>query len=356
MGASNNTEASSGGNYSRIKVIGVGGAGNNALNRMICAGLKVDFIAVNTDAQALSQSRANHCIQIGERLTKGLGTGADAKIGEEAALESREKIQAALVGADMVFIAAGMGGGTGTGASPIIAECAREAGALTLAVVTSPFKFEGSRRLKQAEEGIRKLAGLVDAYITIANDRLFLVIDKKTPVLEAFRVADDLLRQGVQGISDLIVKPALINLDFADVRTVLQGGGRTLMGIGTGNGDDRAVDAVRAAINNPLFDISVSGAKGILVNITSSNDITLPEIDSAMAVLNSAADLQANIIFGADIDETLTDTVRITVIATGFQGRETERKPSDKERVSPLATPAHQDEDFDVPAFMRHKQ
>ncbi len=350
-------------NFTRIKVVGVGGAGNNALNRMVDAGLQVDFIAVNTDVQALALSKANRCIQIGERLTKGLGTGADAKLGELAAMESREKIKNVLAGADMVFIAAGMGGGTGTGASPVVAECAREVGALTLAVVTTPFKFEGRKRVQQAEEGLKKLAAVVDSFLTIANDRLFLVIDKKTPALKAFRIADDLLRQGIQGISDLIVKPALVNLDFADVKAVLSGGGRTLMGIGLGRGENRVVDAVRAAIQNPLFETSIHGAKGILVNVTGSCDIALPEINEAMALINDCADPQANIIFGADIDESLTDSVRVTIIATGFQPNPVskERSPEAKQGAArrfangPDKGSANPD-DFNVPSFMRHKQ
>ncbi|MBP2639524.1 MAG: hypothetical protein H6Q66_475 [Firmicutes bacterium] len=353
--------AESNGNFSRIKVVGVGGAGNNALNRMIASGLQADFIAVNTDVQSLALSKANRCIQIGERLTKGLGTGADARLGELAAIESRDKIKNALIGADMVFIAAGMGGGTGTGASPIIAECAREVGALTLAVVTSPFKFEGRKRLKQAEEGLKKLSAVVDSFLTIANDRLFLVIDKRTPALEAFRIADDLLRQGVQGISDLIVKPALVNLDFADVKAVLSGGGRTLMGIGTGKGENRVVDAVRSAIQNPLFETSIHGAKGILVNVTGSSDITLPEINEAMAVVNDCADPEANIIFGADIDEALSDTVKVTIIATGFQQSQVSEGLSavgrqDVSKQSAVKPSNHSGDDFNVPSFMRHKR
>ena len=308
--------------FATIKVIGVGGGGNNAINRMIASGLQgVEFIAVNTDGQALFMSQAPNRIQIGEKLTKGLGAGANPDIGEKAAQESRDDIIKALKGADMVFVTAGMGGGTGTGAAPVVAECAREVGALTVGVVTKPFGFEGRRRQSHAEKGIAKLKEKVDTLITIPNDRLMQVVDKRTPMVEAFRIVDDVLRQGVQGISDLIAKPALINLDFADVRNIMSDAGSALMGIGFGSGDNRAVLAVEAAIKSPLLDMSVEGAKSVLLNFTGGADITIFEINEAAAIIANAVDPEANIIFGADIDESFDDKVRVTVIATGFDVR-----------------------------------
>jgi len=305
--------------FAKIKVIGVGGGGNNAVNRMISSGLQgVEFISVNTDAQALIHAMAPKRIQIGEKLTRGLGAGAKPEIGEQAAQESREEILEALKGADMIFVTAGMGGGTGTGAAPVVAECAREIGALTVGVVTKPFTFEGKKRLKQAEIGIAKLKEKVDTLITIPNDRLLQVVDKKTSVMDAFRIADDVLRQGVQGISDLIAVPGLINLDFADVKSIMSDTGSALMGIGIGTGDNAAVTAAQAAINSPLLETSIQGARGVLLNITGGANLSLFEVNEASEIISEAADEDANIIFGSVIDETLQDEVRVTVIATGF--------------------------------------
>jgi cell division protein FtsZ len=308
--------------FAAIKVIGVGGGGNNAVNRMIAAGLQgVEFISVNTDAQALLLSQAPYRIQIGEKLTKGLGAGANPEVGEKAAQESRDELLKALKGADMIFITAGMGGGTGTGAAPIVAECAKEVGALTVGVVTRPFSFEGRRRQSQAERGIAKLKEAVDTLITIPNDRLMQVVDKRTSIVEAFRIADDVLRQGVQGISDLIAVPGLINLDFADVKTIMQETGSALMGIGVGSGDNRAAAAAEAAIKSPLLETSIEGAKGVLLNITGGASLGLFEVNEAAEIIARAADPEANIIFGAVIDESYDDEVRVTVIATGFDAK-----------------------------------
>ena len=303
--------------FANIKVIG--GGGNNAVNRMISSGLQgVEFIAVNTDAQALLHAMAPQRIQIGEKLTKGLGAGANPEIGEKAAQESRDEIMAALKGADMVFVTAGMGGGTGTGAAPVVAECARELGALTVGVVTKPFSFEGRRRLKQAETGTANLKEKVDTIITIPNDRLLQVIDKKTSMMDAFSIADDVLRQGVQGISDLIAVPGLINLDFADINSVMNNAGSALMGIGVGKGENAAISAAQAAINSPLLETSIQGARGVLYNICGGPNLTLFEVNEASQIIQEAAHEEANIIFGSSIDETLEEEVRVTVIATGF--------------------------------------
>ncbi|MDF2630481.1 MAG: ftsZ, partial [Symbiobacteriaceae bacterium] len=305
--------------FANIKVIGVGGGGNNAVNRMIAAGLRgVEFVAVNTDAQALKGAMAPIKLQIGNKLTKGLGAGADPEVGNRAAEESRDEIANALRGADMVFVTAGMGGGTGTGAAPIVAEIAKEMGALTVGVVTKPFTFEGRKRQLQAEKGIQGLKAKVDTLITIPNDRLLQVVDKKTSIVEAFRIADDVLRQGVQGISDLIAVPGLINLDFADVRTIMADTGSALMGIGVSRGEGRATEAARAAISSPLLETSIEGAKGVLLNITGGADLGLLEVNEAAEIISQAADPEANIIFGAVIDENITDEIRVTVIATGF--------------------------------------
>ena len=305
--------------FANIKVIGVGGGGSNAVNRMIDSGLQgVDFLVANTETQALDNSKADIKIQLGEKLTKGLGAGANPQVGEEAAQESREVITKALSGSDMVFVTAGMGGGTGTGAAPIVAECAREMGALTVGVVTKPFTFEGKRRKNQADKGIEMLTSKVDTIIVIPNDKLLQVVDKKTPLNEAFRTADDVLRQGIKGISDLITVPGLINLDFADVKTIMTNQGEALMGIGIGEGENRAVDAAKMAINSPLLETSIEGAKGILLNITGSGDLSLFEINEAAEIISEAADPEANIIFGSVIDENLGDRVQITVVATGF--------------------------------------
>jgi len=306
--------------YASIKVVGIGGGGSNAVNRMIAAGLRgVDFIAVNTDAQALYLSNAGTKLQIGEKLTKGLGAGANPEIGRQAAEESREDIANALKGADMIFLTAGMGGGTGTGAAPVIAEIARELGALTVGVVTRPFSFEGRTRQRQAAEGITCLKEKVDTLIVIPNDRLLQVVEKRTPILEAFRIADDVLRQGVQGISDLIAVPGLINLDFADVRTIMSATGPALMGVGQAGGENRTVDAARAATSSPLLETSIEGARGVLINVTGGTDLGLFEVHEAAEIVAGYADPDANIIFGAVIDESFTDQVRVTVIATGFK-------------------------------------
>ena len=306
----------------KIKVVGVGGGGNNAVNRMITSGLQgVEFIAINCDAQALLLSKAQNRIQIGEKLTKGLGAGANPEIGQKAAEESRELLVEQLRGADIVFVTAGMGGGTGTGAAPIVAECAREAGALTVGVVTKPFSFEGKRRMNQAEAGIVNLKDRVDTLITIPNDRLLQVIDRRTSMLDAFRIADDVLRQGVQGISDLISVPGLINADFADVKTIMSNAGSALMGIGTAKGENGAVAAAEAAIKSPLLEASIEGARGVLFNITGGKDLSLFDVTEASNIITEAVDPDANIIFGAVIDEKLDDEIRVTVIATGFNGK-----------------------------------
>lgn len=303
-----------------IKVVGCGGGGNNAVNRMIMEGLaNVDFIAVNTDKQALSQSNASHKIQIGEKLTKGLGAGANPEIGQKAAEESKEEIEAALKGADMVFITAGMGGGTGTGAAPIVAEIAKSMGILTVGVVTKPFLFEGKARMRNAEAGIEILKSKVDSLVTIPNERLLLIVDKKTSFKESFKKADEVLRQGVQGITDLITDNGLVNLDFNDVRAIMLNRGVAHMGVGYGKGDNKATDAVKAAISSPLLETSINGATGILLNITGGEDLSLLEVNEAAEVVKEAADADAVIIFGAVIDPELNDEVKITVLATGFE-------------------------------------
>lgn len=306
--------------FAKIKVIGVGGGGGNAVNSMISSGLisGVEFIAVNTDAQALLSNKADMKFQIGTNYTRGLGSGADPEVGRQAAEESREKLKELVFDTDMVFITAGMGGGTGTGASPIIAELAKEAGALTVAVVTKPFAFEGMRRMSVAEEGIEQLKDKVDTLIVIPNQRLLDVIDRKMTLLDAFKLADNVLGQGVQGISDLITVPGLVNVDFADVKTVMSESGTALMGIGSASGENRAVTAARAAISSPLLEISIEGAKGILYTITGGEDLTLPELAEASSIIQQAADPDANIIFGATIDKEMGTSVKISVIATGF--------------------------------------
>lgn len=309
-----------------IKVIGVGGAGNNAVNRMIEAGIKnVEFISVNTDRQALNLSKASSKIQIGEKLTRGLGAGANPDIGTQAAEESRAEIAEVLKGADMVFVTAGMGGGTGTGAAPIVAATAKELGILTIGVVTKPFTFEGKKRLAQAERGVASLKGRVDTLVVIPNDKLLQVIDRKTSIVEAFRMADDVLRQGVQGISDLIAVPGLINLDFADVKTIMLNQGMAHMGIGRAGGENRAEDAAKQAIQSPLLETSIEGAKGVIINITGGSDIGLHEANTAAELVQRNADPEANIIFGTVTDDSLGDEIQITVIATGFE-KEEERK------------------------------
>ncbi|MDI9483527.1 MAG: cell division protein FtsZ [Bacillota bacterium] len=352
-------------NFARIKVVGVGGGGNNAVNRMIDAGLRgVDFIAVNTDKQALFLSKANTKIQIGEKLTKGLGSGANPDIGEKAANESRDEIAMAIKDADMVFVTAGMGGGTGTGAVPVIAQIARELGILTVGVVTKPFMFEGRKRMQYAEKGVENLKSVVDTLVTIPNDRLLQIADKKTSMLEAFRIADDVLRQGVQGISDLIAVPGLINLDFADVKTIMLETGLAHMGIGKGTGDNKAEEAAKQAISSPLLETSIEGAKGVLLNITGGPDLGLQEVNLAAELIQNSADPEANIIFGAVIDENLKDEMLITVIATGFDKSPVLKRPNkllDATQVGEAAKAAaatQQDDDdgLDIPVFLKRNR
>ena len=344
------------GRYATIKVVGVGGGGSNAVNRMLHAGLRgVEFIAVNTDAQALALSNADRKIHIGAKITKGLGAGGDPAIGRQAAEESRDDLYEALQGSDMVFITCGMGGGTGTGGAPVIAAIAREVGALTIGVVTKPFTFEGRRRMATAEEGIQALKQQVNTLITIPNDRLLQIVDKSVTMIEAFRVADDVLRQGVQGIADLITVPGLINLDFADVRTVMAEAGAALIGIGVASGENRAVRAAQAAISSPLLETSMDGARGVLFNITGGLDLGLLEVSEAAEIIAKAADPDANIIFGAVIDEKLEGEVRITVIATGFD----HGKPKEEQIqaiAEQVATNSHIAlEDLEIPAFLRKR-
>ena len=316
-------------NFAAIKVVGVGGGGNNAVNRMIAANLQgVEFISLNTDAQALNLSQAEMKIQIGEKLTRGLGAGANPEIGKKAAEESGELLEQNLQGADMVFVTAGMGGGTGTGAAPIVAEIAKELGALTVGVVTRPFTFEGKKRASQAENGIEELKNKVDTLIVIPNDRLLQVADKQTSITDAFKIADDVLRQGVQGISDLIAVPGLINLDFADVKTIMMDAGSALMGIGSANGEKRAAEAAKTSISSPLLETSIDGAKGVLLNITGGLNLGLFEVNEAAEIISAAADPDANIIFGAVIDEKLEEELRVTVIATGFDQNKNTKKVS----------------------------
>ncbi|MBB5172165.1 cell division protein FtsZ [Texcoconibacillus texcoconensis] len=319
-----------------IKVIGVGGGGSNAVNRMIENGLQgVDFIAVNTDAQALHLSKAEQKLQLGGKLTRGLGAGANPEIGKKAAEESRDQLEEMLNGADMVFITAGMGGGTGTGAAPIIAEIAREVGALTVGVVTRPFTFEGRKRSTHAATGIEALKEKVDTLIVIPNDRLLEIVDKNTPMLEAFREADNVLRQGVQGISDLIAVPGLINLDFADVKTIMSEQGSALMGIGIATGESRASEAAKKAISSPLLETSIEGAQGVLMNISGGTNLSLFEVHEAAEIVSSASDSEVNMIFGSVINENLKDEIVVTVIATGFDDKQVSQ-PSKGQR--PLST------------------
>jgi cell division protein FtsZ len=374
-----------GGNYlAVIKVVGVGGAGTNAVSRMVDAGLRgVEFIATNTDAQSLQSSDADVKINIGSELTHGLGAGANPETGFGAASESRDELKESLKGADMVFVTAGEGGGTGTGASPVIAEIAKkEIGALTIGIVTRPFDFEGTHRMRQAEEGIRRLRDQVDALIVIPNERLLTIVEKKTTMVEAFKVADNVLRFGVQGITDLVTVPGLINLDFADVRTIMTGAGTAMMGMGTGVGEGRASDAAQEAISSPLIEEDIQGATGIIINITGPRDLGLFEVDEAAEIVQAAADPDANIIFGAVVDEQRGEEVTVTVIGTGFapppeaRGRASRREPIDplprnpRERDRPRSErpgrdrPARvserqrssleiRDEDIDVPPFLR---
>lgn len=342
--------------FATIKVFGVGGGGTNAVNRMIGSGVKgVEFWGVNTDAQALNVSLADHKLQIGSKLTKGLGAGANPEIGQKAAEESRNDIKLALEGADMVFLTAGMGGGTGTGGAPIIAEVAKEVGCLTVAVVTKPFRFEGPVRISQAEAGVALLKEKVDALIVIPNDKLLHVVERKTSIIEAFKIADDVLRQGVKGISDLITIPGLINLDFADVRTIMFEAGSAMMGIGSGSGENRAVEAAESAISSPLLEETITGAKGVIFNVTGGSDLTLYEVNEAAEVIYNAVDPDANIIFGAVIDEKLQDEVLVTVIATGFKPlpkKEREALPFVRPRSAKVSSGVGR-ENIDLPPFMR---
>ena len=342
--------------FANIKVIGVGGGGNNAVNRMVDNQIKgVQFLAVNTENQVLELSKADVTIQIGEKVTKGLGTGANPQIGEEAAQESREEITKALEGADMVFVTAGMGGGTGTGAAPIVAECAKEVGALTVGVVTKPFAFEGKRRRAAAEKGIEFLTQKVDTIIVIPNDKLLQVVDKKCSVSDAFSKADEVLRQGIKGISDLIQIPGLINLDFADVKTIMTNQGEALMGIGEGTGENRAADAAKMAINSPLLETSIDGAKGILLNISGSSELGIFEVNEAAQIISDAADPDANIIFGSVIDESLGDKVQVTVVATGF-GNNAKSVPEFGKTTTtsrPASTTTTNSGIPDIPVFMK---
>lgn len=326
--------------FASIKVVGCGGGGTNAVNRMVEAKLKgVDFIAVNTDRQALSTSHADTTLQIGEKLTKGLGAGAIPEIGKRAAEESREEIAQLLKGADLVFVTAGMGGGTGTGAAPVVADIARELNCLTIGVVTKPFQFEGKQRMRNAETGINELKQYVDTLVVIPNDRLLQVVSKGTSMLEAFRVADDVLRQGIQGISDLIALPATINLDFADVKTIMESGGMAHIGIGTGKGENRMVQAAKNAVASPLLETKIDGARAVLINVTGGEDMPILDINEAARLIQESADSEANIIFGAGVDNSLKDEVRITVIATGFEKTAFPTRESKKKPLRPAAVP-----------------
>ncbi|MCI8397113.1 MAG: cell division protein FtsZ [Clostridia bacterium] len=349
-----------------IKVIGVGGAGNNAVNRMIQSGIKgVEFISVNTDRQALKNSNASTKIQIGEKITRGLGAGANPDIGAQSAEENKTEITESLRGADMVFVTAGMGGGTGTGAAPVVANAAKEMGILTIGVVTKPFTFEGKKRLSQAERGIESLKAKVDALVVIPNDKLLQIIDRKTSMINAFIMADEVLMQGVQGISDLIANPGLVNLDFADVKTIMLNTGMAHMGIGRATGENRAEDAAKQAIQSPLLETSIEGARGVIINITGADDVGLQEINTAAELVQRSVDPEANIIFGTAIDESLGDEIVITVIATGFD----KERPStnfgveqivakawDKKITSvPTSTEStsSNSQDLDIPSFLR---
>lgn len=349
-----------------IKVIGVGGGGTNAVNRMVDSGIRgVEFVAVNTDRQALLLSKAASKIQIGEKITRGLGAGANPDIGAQAAEESKAEITEALRGADMVFVTAGMGGGTGTGAAPIVAACAKEMGILTIGVVTKPFTFEGKKRLSQADRGIESLKGKVDTLVVIPNDKLLQIIDRKTSIVEAFKMADDVLRQGVQGISDLIAVPGLVNLDFADVKTIMLNTGMAHMGIGRASGENRAEDAAKQAIQSPLLETSIEGARGVIINITGGSNLGLHEVNTAAELVQRSVDPEANIIFGAVIDESLDEDIVITVIATGFEKDskiganvpvgEIVSKAWDKKINSIPTTPdtSNSSNDLDIPSFLR---
>ncbi|MDO9027752.1 MAG: cell division protein FtsZ [Candidatus Roizmanbacteria bacterium] len=374
------------GQAARIKVVGVGGGGGNALSFMVAEGgiNGVEFIAVNTDAQALLNNKATIKIQIGENLTKGLGSGGDPEVGRQAAEESRERLKEDLSGADMIFLACGEGGGTGTGASPLIAEIAKETGALTIAVVTKPFEFEGSKRKFCADEGIMRLKEKVDTLIVVPNQRVLNIIDKKTPILEAFKKIDAVLHQGVKGIAELITTPGLINVDFADIRTIMKGSGTALMGVGIGSGDKRAIAAIKQAISSPLLDISIEGARGVLFNVVGGQDLTMAEVDEAASIIAKSVDPDADIIFGAVIDDKMMDQIKVTIIATKFDDNRLKlfrfKKSEEVEQDKPAFAKAmagkerkldeeidkeemnNNDEfidddssEFDIPAFLRKK-
>ena len=369
------------GQPARIKVVGIGGGGGNALTSMIAEGgiTGVEFIAVNTDAQALLHNKATSKIQIGENFTKGLGSGGDPEIGREAAEESRERLKEDLSGADMVFLTCGEGGGTGTGASPIIAEIAKETGALTVAVVTKPFEFEGTKRKLTSEDGIQKLKEKVDTLIVVPNQRILQIIDKKTPILDAFKKIDSVLHQGVKGIAELVTTPGLINVDFADVRTVMSNAGTALMGMGIGSGEKRALAAIKQAISSPLLDVSIEGARGVLFNIVGGPDMTMTEIDEAATIIAKTVDPDADIIFGAVIDEKMLDQIKITLIATKFDDKRlrlfrfNREEPPEEAEKKDASTPTHPpklsldddlesdeelleaESEFDIPAFLRKK-
>lgn len=357
-------------NFAQIKVLGIGGGGSNAVNRMIEAGIQgVEFIAVNTDAQALMLSDAPTRIRIGDKLTKGLGSGGDPEIGQKAAEESSDDVYEVLQDADMVFLTAGMGGGTGTGSSPVIAQVARQVGALTIGVVTRPFTFEGTQRQRTALQGIEQLKEVVDTLIVIPNDRLLEVADKRTSLQDAFRLADDVLRQGIQGISELITVPGLINLDFADVRTIMSEGGAALMAVGRAEGEERAIKAAQAAISSALLDVTIDGARGILFNVRGGQDLSLFEVNEAAEIIRQTAHPDVNIIFGAVIDEQMDDAIQITVIATGFEGSAPMRRPKApavaiRQTAAPIQAPAQDEavefpvrvfdpDDHNIPTFMR---
>jgi cell division protein FtsZ len=359
--------------FAQIKVVGVGGGGNNAVNRMIAAGLRgVEFISINTDRQALFLSKANTKIQIGDKLTKGLGAGGNPEIGHKAAEESKDEICQAIKGADMVFVTAGMGGGTGTGAAPVVAQIAKDMGILTVGVVTKPFMFEGRRRMQHAERGVEDLKATVDTLVTIPNDRLLQVAEKKTSILDAFRIADDVLRQGVQGISDLIAVPGLVNLDFADVKTIMFDTGIAHMGIGRSSGENRAEEAALQAIKSPLLETSIEGARGVLLNITGGSDLGIFEVNTAAEIVQKSADPDANIIFGAVIDDNLKDEMIITVIATGFEKNPLLRKTkltdeqtdssdnAEEAKEAPKSTEPPRriiiDDELEIPTFLRRNR
>lgn len=377
MGAAKNSKE-----FAKIRVVGVGGGGSNAVNRMIEERMDgVDFIAINTDAQALMYADAPTRVKIGDKLTRGLGAGGNPEIGEKAAVESTDELSVVLEGSDMVFITAGMGGGTGTGAAPIVADVARRSGALTIGVVTRPFTFEGSRRALAAEKGIEKLKEMVDTLIVIPNDRLLEISDKRTSLQKSFKLADEVLRQGIQGISELITVPGMINLDFADVKTIMSEGGAALMAVGNGEGEDAALQAAEAAINNRLLDISIDGARGILFNITGGPNLSLYAVNQAAAIIKETAHPDVNLIFGAVIDENMDDRVRVTVIATGFDLTGVPRRQliQNQEQKRPVAAPVRERqpvrerpeetksslyrqqsmeidrEDLDLPAFLRNR-